>query len=400
MDKLHVFFMKSSIVLFPLLVCLCIGGPRTDRTFTSDVSEVYDFAALDTLLEREAPAHGGMALILVKDGEIIYDKGFSGMTTDTVIPIASATKWLSAAVIMALVDEGVLSLDDKAKDYLPNYTGTKGEMTVRQMFSHTSGLPGSSSGIPGLDTILSNRRITLAESVDMIAEIDLLKDPGTQFYYGGLSMQVAGRIAEVASGKEWTALFEEKVAASLEMAHTDYNGLGRTNNPRIAGSIRTSAREYMRFLEMLLSGGVYEGRCILSQNAISEMLKDQTCGVPIAYSPWKKFEDIYGLNEVRYGIGCWGEIVENGRLRVASSQGAFGFSPWIDLDRNVAGVLAVKSRFERVMPVYMEVKEIIRDAIDSRGTQVTVLQTTYLGCSWEHDLVMVCGEASWVSVVA
>lgn len=322
------------------------------------------------------------------------------MTTDTVIPIASATKWLSAAVIMALVDEGVLSLDDKAKDYLPNYTGKKGEMTVRQMFCHTSGLPGSSSGIPGLDAILSNRKIILAESVDMIAEIDLLADPGTQFYYGGLSMQVAGRIAEVASGKEWTTLFEEKVAAPLKMAHTDYNGLGRTNNPRIAGSIRTSAREYMRFLEMLLSGGVYEGRCILSQNAISEMLKDQTYGVPIAYSPWKKFEDIYGLNEVRYGIGCWGEIVENGRLREASSQGAFGFSPWIDLDRNVAGVLAVKSRFERVMPVYMEVKEIIRDAIDGKGTQVIVLQTADLGCSWEHDLLIVCGEASWVSVAA
>jgi len=320
-------------------------------------------------LEENTLAHGGMALVLVKDGEIIYDTGFSGMTSDTVIPIASASKWLSAGVIMALVDDGVLSLDDTASDYLPHYTGAHGEMTVRQMFSHTSGLPAhsSSTDFPGSDDILGNRKITLAESVDQIAEVELIAEPGTQFVYGGLSMQVAGRIAEIASGKGWLELFTEKVADPLDMEETDYNGLGQTTNPRIAGSIQTSAHQYARFLDMLLSGGLYKGTRILSPDAVEEMLRDQTQGVPIVDSPWQGYMRPPPVaDEVRYGIGCWREVIsESGSIREASSQGAFGFSPWIDVERNLAGVLAVKSRASKIIPVYLEMKEIIRDIIDS-----------------------------------
>ncbi|MGD2250140.1 MAG: serine hydrolase domain-containing protein [Candidatus Methanofastidiosia archaeon] len=310
-----------------------------------------------------------MALVLMKDGEIIYDKGFSGLTGDSVIPIASATKWLSGGVIMALVDEGVLSLDDTASHYLDNYTGLHGDMTVRHMFSHTSGLCGMdrSTNIPGSNDILGNKHITLAESMDMIAQVELLAPPGTQFYYGGLSMQVAGGIAEVASGTLWPQLFEENIAHPLDVEHTDYHGLGYTTNPRIAGSIQTSAHQYMNFLEMLLNKGIYNGTRVLSEKAVAEMLKDQTNGVPIVRSPWAQYEHPPPVaEEVRYGIGCWREVIDKtGSIKEVSSQGAFGFSPWIDIDRNLAGVLAVKSRLTRVMPVYLEMKEIIREVIDN-----------------------------------
>lgn len=373
----------SSLILFILLLSSCImQGDQPSEDIVSSSS--YDFTALDNFLRQHAPAYGGMALVLVRNGEIIYDGGFSGMTSDTVIPIASASKWLSGAVIMALVDDGVLSLDDKASDYLPTYTGARGEMTVRQMFSHTSGLPGqySYTGIPGSDDILSNRKITLAESVDMITEVELMADPGTQFVYGGLSMQVAGRIAEIASEKEWVELFEEKVAGPLEMTETDYNGLGQTQNPRIAGSIQTSAHQYARFLEMVLAGGVYEGTEVLTQASIDEMLKDQTQGLPIVDSPWQTYERSPPVaDEVRYGIGCWREVIdETGGIREASSQGAFGFSPWIDVDRNLAGVLAVRSRISKVIPVYLEMKEIIRKIID---TEAIVQQNESI---WIRDL--------------
>lgn len=355
------------VVMMVLLCSLCISNPPTEYTTKTE----YDFSALDQLLKRKALAHGGMALVLVKDAEIIYDAGFSGLTGDSIIPIASASKWLSGGVIMALVDEGVLSLDDTASQYLNNYTGLHGKMTVRHMFSHTSGLPAhsTSSIIPGSDDILGNKSITLGESVDMIAEVELLAPPGTQFCYGGLSMQVAGRIAEVASGKSWLTLFEEKIAHPLHMKDTDYNGLGYTTNPRIAGSIQTSAHQYMNFLEMLLNKGVYNGTRVLSEKAVAEMLKDQTNGVPIVRSPWAQYEHPSPVaKEVRYGIGCWGEVIdETGKIKEASSQGAFGFSPWIDIDRNLAGVLAVKSRLTRVMPIYLEMKEIIREIIDNKN---------------------------------
>jgi CubicO group peptidase (beta-lactamase class C family) len=155
------------------------------------------------------------------------------------------------------------------------------------------------------------------------------------------------------------------------MRETDYNGLGQTQNPRIAGSIQTSAHQYARFLEMVLTGGVYEGTQVLTQASIDEMLKDQTQGLPIVDSPWQTYERPPPVvDEVRYGIGCWREVIdETGGIREANSQGAFGFSPWIDVDRNLAGVLAVKSRISRVIPVYLEMKEIIREIIDTEARE-------------------------------
>lgn len=350
-----------------LLIILSISLCTAPETHTTN-----EFDALDRLLEKEAEKNGGMALILIKDGKVIYDKGFSRLTTDSVIPIASASKWLSGGVIMSLVDDGILSLDDKASLYLPNFTQDKGSMTVRQLFSHTSGLPGGETGRAAESRILANRKITLAQSVDMIAGVDLLAPPGTQFCYGGLSMQVAGRIAEVASEEEWTRLFEERIASPLDMGKTDYQGLGPTKNPRIAGSIRTSARQYSHFLEMLLNKGVYKGRRVLSEEAVREMLRDQTGGVPIYASPWQRLESVYPeVKDMRYGIGVWLEVVdEQGKVQEACSPGAFGFSPWIDLDRTMAGVLAVKGRWGEVVPFYFEMKELIKTIVDRGGVQV------------------------------
>lgn len=95
MKKSLFFTMKSSAIFLIVMVSLCIAQNPPDNSGDN-------FAALDDLLESEAPVHGGLALVLVKNGEIIYDRGFSGFTCDTVVPIASATKWLSGAVIMVL----------------------------------------------------------------------------------------------------------------------------------------------------------------------------------------------------------------------------------------------------------------------------------------------------------
>ncbi len=64
----------------------------------------------------------------------------------------------------------------------------------------------------------------------------------------------------------------------------------------------------------------------------------------------------------RYGVGVWRERIDEAsqQLREASSQGALGFSPWIDVERNLAGVLSVQSSFSRVVPVYLELKKEIR----------------------------------------
>lgn len=334
----------------------------------SVIHSAYDFSAIDQLLEQQAKEFNGLSLIVSKDGQVLYDNGFEGLDTDTVIPIASASKWLSGGCLMAVIDTTSLSLDTQVSEYLDTFEGKKGEITLRQLFSHTSGLPPSRNS--GRDVF--DKTITLEESVDIIADFDLIADPGAELWYGGFSMQVAGRIAEIAwlqknnmsliSGEAWMHLFNETIAQPLEMMHTDYNGLGETTNPRIAGSIQTSAKEYLNFLNMILNNGRFNGKQILTEESISKMLRDQTRNATIMQSPWQEFDSIQpGASETRYGVGCWLEEMNttSGDGVEISSHGAFGFGPWIDIDQNISGVFSVYYINQKTISTYFDVKRIL-----------------------------------------
>lgn len=226
---------------------------------------------------------------------------------------------------MSLVDDALLSLDDHVSDYISSFTGTKAGITLRQLMSHTSGLPGKSR-------YHVDKTLTLEQAVDSIAvKVPLQASPGSAFRYGGVSMQVAGRIAEVVAGAPWDTIWSERIARKLGMQNTDYNGLGETDNPQIAGGAQTTARDYILFLRMLMNDGASEGREILSPSAVSAILSDQTGGADIQATPYSGFEYLQtGISQRRYGIGNWIEREdESGSTPEAfGSQGAFGFSPW------------------------------------------------------------------------
>jgi serine-type D-Ala-D-Ala carboxypeptidase/endopeptidase len=316
----------------------------------------YDFTTIDNILERAAPGLGGCALLLIKDDKVVYRKSFGRYNADKVVPIASASKWLSGALIMMLVDEGKLSLDDTVSKYIPEFVTDKSSVTLRHLFAHTSGLPPESR-------CRNDKRTTLERCTSEIGRIKLRAAPGEEFFYGGVSMHVGGRIAEVVSGKSWNELFTEKIATPLGMARTDFFAYGPTENPRPAGDARSSADDYGRFLQMILQRGTFNGKRILSAASVSEMHRDQTGRARIAYTIYEKHAARDpSLPLARYGVGVWREKVDevSQQLREASSQGALGFSPWIDVDRNLAGVLSVQSSFSRVIPVYVELKEEIK----------------------------------------
>jgi len=223
---------------------------------------------------------GGCALILIEGERVIYRKAFGRFTAETVVPIASASKWISGGVIMALVDERTIRLDDRASKLLPQFQGKKGDITIRQMFSHTHGFPERPNHH-------RNTRLTLQEAVDKIAEVPLACHPGTELLYSGLGMQVAARTAEIATGKSWVEIFEEKISGPLEMTSTTYDAFGRTDNPNVAGSVETCIDDYGHFVTMVLNGGVFRGKRVLSEDAVSAMLTNQSGDVPIRRHPWQ-----------------------------------------------------------------------------------------------------------------
>jgi len=152
-------------------------------------------------------------------------------------------------------------------------------------------------------------------------------------------MHVAGGIAEKVTGKDFEQLFRERIASPCAMPNTNYQALGTTTNYRIAGGAGTRMSEYANFLLMLLNEGKFEGRRVLGKASVDEMLKDQTRGVPIAFTA---YEDDPLRENYRYGLGCWLEGYTNGQPTEFGDQGAFGFSPWIDTQRGIVGVFFVQ----------------------------------------------------------
>lgn len=321
-----------------LAATLILGFVLTTATHADDAPSSYDFSKLTASIRQaveEAPLEGA-CLLVVQDGKTIAEQCFGRYTSDTVVPIASASKWLSAATIMTLVDEGKLSLDDPVSKYLPKFTGKKGRITIRQLLSHTSGLPGQAPA-------LGDFRTTLAEAVDRIAEIELVAEPGTEFRYGGVSMQVAGRVAEIVGGKPWAKIFQERIAGPCEMTSTRYGRFGLSRNPRIAGGASSTLHDYRNFLTMILGRGEFQGRRVLSVEAIRQMEQDQTRGAE------SKAATLVRLQAgTKYGLGEWLDRQdERGQGIEISSPGAFGFRPWIDREHDLLGIFVVEIRDQR-----------------------------------------------------
>lgn len=316
---------------------------------------------------------GGAVVRVVRADTVVFERAYGAFETDEVVDIASATKWLSGAVIMSLVDSGDLSLDSPLSEFFPGLTGPKRSVTIRQLFSLTSGIV-SPIGRDCLGDVTTTLEACAAEVLGR----PLRYLPGSGFFYGGGSMQVAARAAEVATGQAWVDLFEERIAEPLGMTDTVYNS---ETNPRVAGGIRSSASDYTAFLQMVLNGGVHDGTRVLSPSAVDAMLADQTGGVergavPVLESPYTKYAgtdpDIPN-DALGYGVGVWREqLTESGELRHASSLGAFGFGPWVDVEQDLGGVLLTLDEQPNVFPTYLELKRRIAAALEDAPNPVDV----------------------------
>jgi serine-type D-Ala-D-Ala carboxypeptidase/endopeptidase len=314
----------------------------------------YDFSEVTALIQNavDTVPLTGASLMLMKDDQVIYEQYFGSYNAGTTVRIASASKWLAGATLMTLVDEKKLSLDDKASQYLPYFTGEKGAITIRQMFSHTSGLPAIMDDAP----CLAIRNMPMDECVQRIAQSDLIGPPGEQFAYGENSMQVAGRICEIVSGKSWEFLFQEKIATPLGMNGTTF---GDGGNPFVGGGARSRLRDYANFLQMILNKGKLNGWRALSVKSVREMQQNLTAGLPAVFAP-------PGVEEANYGIGEWLDILDkHGRAVQVSSPGALGFTPWVDKERNLLGVFLVEFPRQRIVSTIAMVQQKVREAVEA-----------------------------------
>ena len=360
----------SSLVLLSMLLSPVL--PTRLPAQLPPCRDLQDLTRIGQSFAQAFPLTGGLVLSVEQRGVAVYQQAFGGFALGEVVPIASATKTLSAAVLLALVDDGLVALDDRVGQYLPEWnSGLRATITLRHCFTHTSGLIASHPAI-------SDDTITLRQAAQQLATTPLQFTPGSAFAYGGVSMHVAGAVCEVASGRSWAQLFQQEVAQPLGMNATDYLAFGPTQNPRIAGGARSNAADFGALVAMLNAEGLWQGRRVLSAAAVQELLRDQTSGLPVVSTPH--------LQGAPYGIGVWLDRRDAmGRTRLASAGGAFGFIAWVDRDHRSSGTWVVLNRYQQVDPYVQQVWTALDGAL--LPDQVTCFGSGSPACAagtWVH----------------
>jgi CubicO group peptidase (beta-lactamase class C family) len=352
--------------------------------FSNKTIAQYNFAEVQNWQEKNTKALGGRTtLLILKDNKIVFENSINELTRkqkfvtkivarrtgkdknemlkdfdeETKIPIASCSKWLSAALVMTFIDEGKLNIHDTVGKFLPLLSKAgKGKITVAHCLSHSTGI---NAGDLKESIKAFKEASTMDEAMTIIAALPLDNKPGESFRYSNIGLQIASAVIEKISGKSFRTLFEERIAEPCQMLHTDF---GKKPLPLPAGGAESTAEDYLHFLQMILNNGSYNGKIILKKESIALMQHNYTSTEKIIYSPEE-------AGNWGYGFGEWimDDAKGNTQSNVVSSPGLFGTFPWVDNKLGYCGILFTyniksKGRHEK----YTELKEIVDTAITNK----------------------------------
>ena len=249
----------------------------------------------------------GMAVGIVKNGEVIYAKGFGEkqlgggdqVDANTIFSIASVSKNITAAALGILVDEGKIKWDDKITKHIPWFKlkdpWVSQEMTVRDALTHQV----------GLGRILGNRLQFMTNSsrdslLYQMRYMELEKPFRSEFVYNNVMYSLAGQIIEHVDGRTWDDFLKERLFEPLEMqsSSTSITQLKSTDNQAYphqeiegkvvpierrnwdnagpAGGVNSSVNDLNKWMLMQLGdSGSYNGKTIVSAQEMNEIHKPQ-----------------------------------------------------------------------------------------------------------------------------
>ncbi|HKZ66432.1 MAG TPA: serine hydrolase domain-containing protein, partial [Chitinophagaceae bacterium] len=296
----------------------------------------YNFSDLNQAIQAKQKILGNDLVIMLwkKSDTLIYKKELGEFNSKTAAPIASCSKWLTTALVMQFIDEGKLSMDDKIARWIPEFERYgKNYITVRHCLSHFTGVEDEGRL---LKKLFQRKKFTsLEEEVNSFAAREIRTNPGTDFWYGNIGLNIAGRVLEVISKKKFDVLMKQKLLNPMTMRRTSFTTVDASAvNP--SGGASSTADDYMKFLVMLLNKGKYGGKQILSEEAVEQMMQIQTKAEQIKYAP----KSATGYN---YALGSWIVEEQNGKAAVLASPGLFGTWPMIDFCRGYAYLVFVKN---------------------------------------------------------
>ena len=347
--------LKNSLCAGVTLVTLlsCKAAPENN----------FDGAAMDALLKTavESGEVIGASALVFDDGKTVYRSAFGlrdrertqPMELDTVVRIYSMTKPITSALIMDLWEDDLLDLDDPVSKFIPEmanmqvvslgadgkpvFTPQADPMTVKDLLSHTAGIGyGIFGPVNGAEAMYEKADLfspgeDLAVKMQKLSKLPLIAQPGEGWYYS-YSMDVLGRVAEIASGEKLSDLMQARLFDPLKMTETGFyvkpaqaprfasnyartdKGLvlqddGQTSpfltKPKFesgGGGLVSTLDDYGRFAQMLLQKGKFDGKQILETKTAEIMMSDQLDPSVKFMMPWVGAED-------QTGFGFGGRVV-------------------------------------------------------------------------------------------
>ena len=349
--------LRIAILCFATLLLAGLATPA-DKARTPEPGGLAD--TLQPFIANRTLA-GAVTLVASKDKVLAVNTiGYADiashkpMRPDTLFWIASMSKPITASALMMLVDEGKVNVDDPVEKYLPEFKEQwlaverdnehillrkpRHPITVKNILTHTSGMPATSAmETPTLDLL------RLRDAVRSYAMTSLMFEPDSKYQYANAGINTAGRIIETVGGMPYEQFLQKRLLEPLGMTDTtfwpDEKQLRRLANsyksnmekqeleetvvtqlryplndrerqPMPAGGLFSTAHDLARFCQMILAGGVFDGKRYLSEAAVKQMTSVQTGDLKIN-----------GNDAVGYGFG-WSVLrraAEDGR-----SAGALG----------------------------------------------------------------------------
>lgn len=171
----------------------------------------------------------GAEIAVVRDGEVVFDKGYGvenlatqkPVDSNTVFEIGSITKQFTAAAILQLKERGKLSLSDRLGQFVPEYPRGK-DITIEQLLHMTSGIPDHINAAPNAVAIISSSPGSFQASLGLIKNMPLDFNPGTKQEYSNTNYLLLGQIVAHVSGLSYSDYISKNIFAPTHMTHSAF----------------------------------------------------------------------------------------------------------------------------------------------------------------------------------
>ena len=305
--------MKYNIILFILVCFLSLSRTTFSQELTGKDSLKVDWLISEKMSKEKIP---GLSIAIVKEGKLVWSKGYGYADLENLVPAKSNTAYRSASIgktitataIMQLVEQGKIDLDKPIQDYCAAFPEKKWIVTTRNLLNHTSGIR-HYGGKNNKEELLSKVHYeNVVSALDIFKYDNLLFEPGSHYAYSTYGYNVLGCIIEGASNQNFMKYLEENIFIPSKMQSTQADIPcqlipNRAQGYQINKKGKLLNSEYVDMSNKLPAGGfitTVEDMALFAKHFMEdELVREET--KELMFTPQKTS----GNEIIAYGLG-WG----------------------------------------------------------------------------------------------